>query len=432
MSSTRRRRNTLIAASIVATTTLFGAMLSSTQVAATGAASRIVVRPGESIQAAVDAAAPGTTIVVRPGTYREQVRVTTDAITVRGTRAVIVPPATTIDGTCQEAGATGICVLGDVDATGNVIDPVRDVSISGLTVSGFTGTGLYAYGVDGITVSKNSFVDNGGYGTFARRSSRITITDNQAVGNVSAGIYVGINPDAQLLVTGNRSIHNREGLLLLDTVGGTITDNEFSGNCVGMLLASSGAPGRAASSNLDVLGNTVNDNTDACGPIGETIPPLSGAGIVLAGTDDVLVFANTVRGNVASGPTGVRSGISVLGVAIFGPPGTGNRIIANRATDNAPLDLEVAAGGDVVVVANRCGTADVPGACKSTVVPPSTEAPPTTEVPPSTEAPPTTEGPPSSEAPPTTEGPPSTDVTTTYVPAASASGTTTAPEAAAA
>jgi Periplasmic copper-binding protein (NosD) len=411
MSSTRRRRTIFIAATVVATT-LLGATLLGNQASATGP-SRIVVRPGESIQAAVDSAAPGTTIVVRPGTYREQVHITTDAITVRATRAVIVPPADTVDGTCQEPGATGVCVLGDVDETGNVLDPVHDVSVSGITVSGFTGTGLYAYGVDGISVSKSTFVDNGGYGTFARRSSRISITDNRAVDNVSAGIYIGINPDAQLLVTGNRSIGNREGLLLLDTVGGTITDNEFSGNCVGMLLASSGAPGVAVSSNLDVIGNTVNDNTASCGPIGEVIPPLSGAGIVLAGTDDVLVFANTVRRNVASGPSGVRSGISVLGVAIFGAPGTGNRIVANRVTDNAPLDLEVATGGDVAVVANRCGTADVPGACTSTVVPPST-VPPST-VPPST-VPPSTVEVPTVEVPLSTEAPSSTDVTTTTAP----------------
>ncbi|MEK8173128.1 hypothetical protein NKH77_41585 [Streptomyces sp. M19] len=36
-----------------------------------------VVRPGQSIQEAVDRAAPGETVMVRPGTYRESVWITT-------------------------------------------------------------------------------------------------------------------------------------------------------------------------------------------------------------------------------------------------------------------------------------------------------------------------------------------------------------------
>lgn len=329
-----------------------------------------VVRPGESIQAAVDAAQPGATIVVRPGTYREQVTVTTDGITLRGRGAVLSPPDAPVDGACQEPGATGICVRGDVDADGNVLEPVRDVRVVGITARDFTGSGMFAYGVDGITATATTWIDNGGYGVFARRSSRITITNNEAVGNTSAGIYVGINPDAQLHITGNRSFGNREGLLLLDSVGGTIAANEFSENCVGILMASSGQgePGRAA--DLTVVGNRVRDNDRACGPIGDVIPPLSGAGIVMAGTDDVLVLGNTVRGSRATGPTAVRSGISVLGVGLFGPPGTGNRIIANRIDGNEPIDLELAAGGEVEIAANRCDTSDVEGACREIVVPP--------------------------------------------------------------
>src|SRR6266567_2723751 len=39
--------------------------------ALSGAATTIIVRPGQSIQAAVDAASPGDTVVVEPGSYAE-------------------------------------------------------------------------------------------------------------------------------------------------------------------------------------------------------------------------------------------------------------------------------------------------------------------------------------------------------------------------
>jgi len=51
-----------------------------------------VVGRGESIQAAVDAANPGDTILVF-GTHRENVAIQTDGLTLRGVGAVILPPA---------------------------------------------------------------------------------------------------------------------------------------------------------------------------------------------------------------------------------------------------------------------------------------------------------------------------------------------------
>ena len=54
---------------------------------ATQAATK-VVGPGDSIQAAVDAAKPGDTVVV-VGLHRENVAITTDGITLRGHGAVL-------------------------------------------------------------------------------------------------------------------------------------------------------------------------------------------------------------------------------------------------------------------------------------------------------------------------------------------------------
>src|SRR5262245_57389078 len=55
------------------------------------AAATVVVRPGESIQAAVDGAAPGSTVVVLPGTYHEPGSPHAVAVTKDGIRLLARP-----------------------------------------------------------------------------------------------------------------------------------------------------------------------------------------------------------------------------------------------------------------------------------------------------------------------------------------------------
>src|SRR5947208_6494971 len=55
------------------------------------ASTTITVNPGQSIQAAVDAASPGDTIVVKPGFYNENVVITKDGITLKGFGATLHP-----------------------------------------------------------------------------------------------------------------------------------------------------------------------------------------------------------------------------------------------------------------------------------------------------------------------------------------------------
>src|SRR5215208_6683870 len=52
-----------------------------------------VVRPGQSIQKAINAADPGDTIAVLGGVHRESVKVKKDGISLRGVDAVLKPPA---------------------------------------------------------------------------------------------------------------------------------------------------------------------------------------------------------------------------------------------------------------------------------------------------------------------------------------------------
>src|ERR1700748_839096 len=55
-----------------------------------------VVAPGDSIQRAIDASHPGDTVLVRAGTYRENLTVTVPDLTLRGEstdQVILRPPA---------------------------------------------------------------------------------------------------------------------------------------------------------------------------------------------------------------------------------------------------------------------------------------------------------------------------------------------------
>src|SRR4051812_5631356 len=70
--------------------------------AAAEAADGVVVHPGESIQAALDAAQEGDTITVSAGTYHEYLQISTDGVTLQGEGAVLEPPT-------DPAAPTNLC-----------------------------------------------------------------------------------------------------------------------------------------------------------------------------------------------------------------------------------------------------------------------------------------------------------------------------------
>ena len=115
--------------------------------ASPASAATIIVGPGQSIQAAVDAAPPGSTILVRPGTYHETVTITRAGIRLQGSGAnltTILPPANP-GGPCAFGPdfVQGVCVLGNLDQDFNVVSSVRGVSVTDIAVSGFTGSGIF-------------------------------------------------------------------------------------------------------------------------------------------------------------------------------------------------------------------------------------------------------------------------------------------------
>jgi nitrous oxidase accessory protein NosD len=153
-----------------------------------------VVGPGDSIQAAIDAAQPGDTIVVL-GVHHENVAITKDGITLRGIGAVLEPAATPLVNVCSDPSApdevNGICIVGDVDFdTGTMIREIQNVTVSGFTVSGFN-EGIAAFGAHNATFQRNVAKDNEEYGITAFVSTGTRFMFNRTSGAEEAGIYIG-------------------------------------------------------------------------------------------------------------------------------------------------------------------------------------------------------------------------------------------------
>ena len=322
----------------------------------------INVSPGQSIQAAVNAANPGDTIRVAAGTFRESVEVTkmVNIIGAGQGSTFLVPPAsapTSQSMVCFDPSSptdfNGFCIHGAVDTnTGDVTAPVGPVRVSGFTVKNFNGIGVLFYGVSSPQVDHNTLVNNRDYGTAAFVSSNDVITANIARGNGEAGIYVGDSPAAHATVTGNVSTGNADfGIFVRDASGpGSISGNETRGNCGGILFLNTGAN----PSNWDASGNIASANTNVCTPDGG--PAVGGIGIAVDGVNNVNVHGNVVRNNVASGPVTASAGVAVLDGAsqttvtsnqihgnnpdiFWDQSGTGNNFAGNSCKTSVPSGL---------------------------------------------------------------------------------------------
>ena len=184
------------------------------------------VGPGDSIQAAVDAARPGDTILVK-GVHRENVAITTNGISLRGLGAVLRPPATPAKNACFDpsspdtSGVNGICVIGDGDfVTGEVNREVRNVTVSGFRVRGFGASGIFAFAARNTTFARNVTRDNEEYGLVAFSSTGTRFLFNRASGSGEAGIYVGDSPKANALLLGNEVSDNLFGVFIRNALGG--------------------------------------------------------------------------------------------------------------------------------------------------------------------------------------------------------------------
>ncbi|MFN2543523.1 MAG: nitrous oxide reductase family maturation protein NosD [Actinomycetota bacterium] len=319
------------------------------------------VHPGESIQAAVDAASPGDTIKVDPGVYVEQVVIEKDGITLQGSGAdptgtVIQAPATTRETDCSEgAGPTdfqdGVCVFG-------LFSPVVGVTVTDLLVRGFNAGGLTDLGATNLVV-RNVRVDGNAEGMLMLLGSHTLFENSVASNNLSNGFFVTDSPDADATIKNVEAYGNRVGVLFDDSSDGSLTGSDLHDNCAGVAVENAGG----GADNWTLKGNTVESNNKTCPkdfPY-EGFAAVSGVGISLQGATGTTVRNNEVRDNL-----GPRGGIELHSTAYAGGSDPMNDLIQNNhASGNTPYDLAWdGSGTGIVFQNNHCDTSNPAGLCR--------------------------------------------------------------------
>lgn len=323
------------------------------------------VQPGQSIQRAVDRAAPGDTIRLLEGVYRAAVYAGDKGLRIRGAgqgRTIVVPPKRVRPTPCwaDASEASAFCWL----------FPDDPVEVRDLTTRGHRGNGVVAVGVDGFRVRRHTGVGHGEYGIGVFSSTDITLTDNIERGDGGvAGLYVGDTDDADARIARNRSTGWSFGAFLRDSRDGTVRHNVLRGNCIGVLSLDTGPNGEqtdpesgetftnVAAGDWRLVDNDVVNNDRSCGA-DDGAPPLSGHGVVLLGSDNVLVARNRINGNNATGPSVLRpAGLTVVSSAFIGGDAPAHiDVVGNTIRRN---DLDVfwdRTGRDIEFRRNDCRT----------------------------------------------------------------------------
>ncbi|KIV99081.1 hypothetical protein, variant 2 [Verruconis gallopava] len=259
----------------------------------------IHVENGQSIQAAIDSAPPGSCIIVGPGTYEEQLTISKSGIALRGNGVILKPPTTPTSNICSGLAGNdteaGICVSGSDIVLADFVQEhrkvlsvgsyVEGVSITGFEIHGFTGLNIALVGAKDSMVYRNTLYDGGPYG-FLTVGSLNTHAAGNTVMTTDAILFIGMCMDD--VSPAEYRDNYVSGYLIafcLQTEGSVVTGNTATNNCVGAFLD----PGIK---DITFTHNHISSINPGC-PLSS--PEFATGGIIVFGASDAKITGNVVE-----------------------------------------------------------------------------------------------------------------------------------------
>ncbi len=308
-----------------------------------------VVHAGQSIQAAIDAAAPNSVITVEPGVYHEPsggenaLTITIDGLqliglSTPGNPVVIEKTAGQINGIWVSPADTVGAAQDELPPCGTSGTLIHGFTLQGFTLRGFDQFGVYLACNDGYTLDANVADSSGFYGFFPVRSHNGVVSNNEAFNtSKDAAIYVGQSD--HITVTGNRSHDSLIGIEVENSADVTVSGNETYNDTIGLLADEVPDVQQEGQSNVTFSDNNVHDNnrpnTGVPPDFTSVIP--SGTGILDSSGTNITVQGNTVSNNNFGG---------IVIASYFTPFPTNVRILDNTLSGNGlqpPSDPALAA-----------------------------------------------------------------------------------------
>jgi parallel beta-helix repeat protein len=290
------------------------------QVGSASPARIVEVRPGESIQEAVDKAGRNGIVRIYPGTYHENVLVIHHGVTIEGVIR---------DG--KRPVLDGRNLLPDaISGLGN------DFTVANLEIRNYQGNGVVVHKARNV-VYRNLILHNTGlYGVYPIECDGVLVEDCKVSGARDAGIYVG--QSRNIVVRRNEAFQNVTGIEIENCVNAIVEDNYVHNNTGGILVfLLPFNPSKVQDGCIVRRNRVINNNTpNFADPEAIVSNVLKGTGIMLLAADNTEVYENEIVGNGTFG-------IMVIGLRQLFPAPTpldvdpnpdGNRIYNNILRDN--------------------------------------------------------------------------------------------------
>lgn len=346
---------------------LLGVATVATATAAEAAVHR--VNPGQSIQAAIDAAAPGDTILVEPGTYSEPgnaengLNITTNNLRLIGKVKKDQGEAGKVRLIPSGTQRTGVYAAPLGCGPGAAVCPseIQGFEIRGFTVEGFPRNGIQTRFVNGFRFIENESVNNLDNGLYPTLSANGLVQANVSYGSLDTSLWVAGSENVRVI--GNDLYGSPTGLEITVANNVWVTQNKIHDNTVGVGLYHPNAAGNAPKpvmANWVIQDNEIYDNNlpnpSPPGSFQEGLIP--GFGVLILGVSDHVVAKNDIYGNDFAG-IGVIGWCTAVGLGdprrncsnsppIADPSANNNDVYLNTLTDNGANPSPPLPGADIL------------------------------------------------------------------------------------